>query len=149
MVRRLLLVAALVLGVAAMHSFGHPMAPTGTMTATRSMTATTPMTSMSPMTPMTSTAVTAHASSVTGHQDVGRTADAAHGSRSLPAMDPMDVCLAVLGSWAVALLLLLGVAVLRRPGVLAAARALRLGRVRWPQPPPLSTALVRQSVLRI
>ncbi|PWI43283.1 hypothetical protein [Streptomyces sp. ICBB 8177] len=162
MVRRLLLVAALVLGVAAMHSFGHPMAPMGTMTATAPVASTTsvaPMTSAGAMAsggPMASAATPPKAaaaltSAVTVHQDGGRSADAAHGggSRSVPAMDPMDVCLAVLGSWAVALLLLLGVAALRRPGDPAAAPARRLGRVRWPQPPPPSTALVRQSVLRI
>ncbi|MEU5050872.1 hypothetical protein [Streptomyces sp. NPDC021096] len=64
-------------------------------------------------------------------------------------MDPMSVCLAVLGAgWTVALLLSL--AALRRPaGADAPAGRAWFSRALWPVPPPRHKALARLSVLRV
>ncbi|MFF0742655.1 hypothetical protein ACFYVL_19885 [Streptomyces sp. NPDC004111] len=64
-------------------------------------------------------------------------------------MDPMSVCLAVLGAWGVALL---GAwLVVRRAAATDLVRVVRgaLLRALWPQPPPPRTVLARLSVLRI
>ncbi|WP_171162164.1 hypothetical protein [Streptomyces sp. I05A-00742] len=128
---RLLLLAALLLGIVTMHTLGHPTEhghPTdhGRPTAPAAHTA-----HSSPH------AVTAP---VTEHLT----------PPPRPGMDPMSVCLAVLGAgWTVVLLLAL--AALRRPSGTAGAapRAWHVHAL-WPvPPPPRHKALARLSVLRV
>ncbi|MFJ8232243.1 hypothetical protein ACIQ9E_20105 [Streptomyces sp. NPDC094448] len=65
-------------------------------------------------------------------------------------MDPMQVCLAVLGAFGVALLLLAGAWLRRRAAVPAPARAGRAARApASPRPPPPRIRLAQLSVLRI
>ncbi|MCX5139849.1 MULTISPECIES: DUF6153 family protein [unclassified Streptomyces] len=132
---RLLLFAALLFGIFTMHTVGHPAEHTGPVPSVRM-----------------------------SHPMAGTTADGAHTAADrLPAvaaghghpapahgMDPMSVCLAVLGSWGLALLTTLLVA--RRsaagsPGS-AAARAPRMPRPP-PPPRPRKAVLTGLSVLRI
>ncbi len=122
---RLLLFAALLLGIVTMHTFGHPSAHASSHAS--------------------SDVVSAHDSPPahgTGHhesKDKGK-----HDG----GMDPMSVCLAVLGAagWAAALLLV-ALVVSRRPVITARAW---FSRALWPvPPPPRHKALARLSVLRV
>ncbi|GGR02557.1 hypothetical protein [Streptomyces netropsis] len=139
---RLLLFAALLLGIVTMHTLGHPSehgsgppGPTAAQPAAHAMPA-----------------HAAHA-----RADDGTTATATGPAAGTPrtdppphsGMDPMAVCLAVLAAgWAVALLL--GLAALRRrSGTLTPAARARLLRTLWPIPPPRHKALARLSVLRV
>lgn len=149
---RLLLFAALLLGIVTMHTLGHPSehgsgqpGPTAPRPATHAM----------PAHPMPAHAMPAHAAPVRadGTAPAAMAAPAAGAPRtdSPPhsGMDPMSVCLAVLAAgWAVALLLGLA-AFLRRSGAAAPAIRARLLRTLWPIPPPRHKALARLSVLRV
>ncbi|MGW2597634.1 DUF6153 family protein [Streptomyces klenkii] len=139
---RLLLLSALLLGIVTMHTLGHPTGHAGT-----------------------GHAGSAHAGSEhagTGHKAGTRTAaevhaqqvhspgPTAHDPLSAPGMDPMSVCLAVLGAALLALVLLLVTAALRRPAAALAAARARLLRPLWPiPPPPRHKSLARLSVLRV
>ncbi|MBH1933467.1 hypothetical protein I5Q34_04050 [Streptomyces sp. AV19] len=122
---RLLLFAALLLGIVTMHTLGHPTgghgAPAEPTVQAQPHHATAPPPSPSP----------------------------SHEHR--PALDPMSVCLAVLGAgWTVVLLLALRL--LRRPAgaaVVAAVRARFAHALRPQPPPPRHKALARLSVLRV
>ncbi|GAA0362696.1 DUF6153 family protein [Streptomyces blastmyceticus] len=128
---RLLLFAALLLGIVTMHTLGHPAGHGGSRgTASHAMA---PMTGDPAVAPHTTT--DHRAASVDGES---------HG------MDPMSVCLAVLGSALLALVSLLGVAALRRLApALAVVRARLLAVLRPIPPPPRHKALARLSVLRV
>ncbi|MET9834039.1 hypothetical protein ABZ078_33165 [Streptomyces sp. NPDC006385] len=127
---RLLLFAALVLGIVTMHILGHPAEhgsshmPDGSVVAT--------------------------ASGPTGHarQPMATEESRADDPPPLGGMDPMSVCLAVLSVWTIALLVT--GALSRRPAGRLAALA-RLSPALWPIPPPGShrTLLAQLSVLRI
>lgn len=122
--QRLLLFAALLFGIVVMHTLGHPSGHGEPMGAPTSMT----------MVHDTAT----HAATVHERPD-----SPGHGG-----MDPLNVCLAVLGSFT---LLLLTAAVLR-PLLVAAApgpRARGLSFAQRPNPPPPRTLLSQLSVLRI
>lgn len=123
---RLLLFAALLLGIVTMHTLGHP---DGHAPAHASM-AMTQTAAPGPMTPAGTAA-----------------APAAHSEHG--GMDPMSVCLAVLGAgWTAALLLSL--AALGHPaGALFASVRAWCARALWPRPPPRHKALARLSVLRV
>ncbi|MEV6672747.1 DUF6153 family protein [Streptomyces sp. NPDC051162] len=140
---RLLLCAALLLGIVTMHTLGHPAehgggGGTASQTATASHTSHS-MTAMPAMAPM---AAEGH------HAAPPRTDASVHGESH--GMDPMSVCLAVLGSALLALVLLLGAAALRRAAAaLPAVRARLLLALRPIPPPPRHKALARLSVLRV
>ncbi|GAA2086737.1 hypothetical protein GCM10009801_49300 [Streptomyces albiaxialis] len=126
---RALLLAALLLGIVTMHTLGHPSPDSGT-SAPPSHAA-----------PLSAAPSGEHGG---GHGDSGR-----HDT----GMDPMSVCLAVLGVWSAAVLL--GVAVLlvvrhrRAVDFLAAVRARILLALRPLPPPPTADRLAALSVLRI
>ncbi|MFG3256119.1 DUF6153 family protein [Streptomyces sp. NPDC048172] len=127
-----LLLAALLLGIVTMHTLGHPSPDSGTSA---------PPSHAAPM---------AVEASTTTHHDGGAHGDTG-GHES--GMDPMSVCLAVLGVWSAAALL--GVAVLlvvrHRSAVdfFAAVRARILLALRPLPPPPTADRLAALSVLRI
>ncbi|MEW2575454.1 hypothetical protein [Streptomyces syringium] len=149
---RLLLFAALLLGIVTMHTLGHPSehgsgqpGPAAARPAAHAM----------PAHAMPADAMPAHAAH-TRADDTAPDAVAAPPAgapRTDPpphsGMDPMSVCLAVLAAgWAVALLLGLA-AFRRRSGAAAPAARARLLRTLWPIPPPRHKALARLSVLRV
>ncbi len=197
MVRRLLLFAALLFGIFAMHTLGHPAMPemqgmpgmstaagagaapaTGARTATGATTETgaalaPPAPSSAPVhehrTPpsaprheqRTPPSAPRHAHpappSVTVHSHPAPPSaqDSARGRHPQPAhsMDPLSVCLAVLGAGGAALLAALGLA-LESAGAgavaaLAAPLARQTGAARPVPPPLISLSVARLSVSRI
>lgn len=170
---RLLLFAALLLGIVTMHTLGHPSehgsgqpGPTAARPGAHAMPAHAQPAHAMPaeampahaasVHAMPAEAMPAHAASVRADAmaPAAMTIPAADAPRTDPAphsgMDPMSVCLAVLAAgWAVALLLGLA-AFLRRSGAAAPAARARLLRTLWPlPPPPRHKALARLSVLRV
>ncbi|MFC9246533.1 hypothetical protein ACFT7S_21850 [Streptomyces sp. NPDC057136] len=130
-----LLFVALLFGIATMHTVGHPAEhppPGASATAAhRGHEAPEPVPAASSALPHASPARDA--------------ADAA----PMSGMDPMAVCLAVLSTWAVALLALRLVGP-RRAGPLSGRMAgVRLPRLPRPDPPPRKAVLATLSVLRI
>ncbi|MEV0266085.1 hypothetical protein AB0I49_32755 [Streptomyces sp. NPDC050617] len=136
---RLLLFAALLLGIVTMHTLGHP--------AERA-------------------AGPHHGSVIAGdsagghgnpHMAMGEGGPAADSPAIAPAavpahggMDPMSVCLAVLGVWIIGLLVGLAARDRRAHGAAVAAPRSRLPGALWPiPPPPRRKALARLSVLRV
>lgn len=163
---RLLLFAALLFGIVTMHTLGHPAkehgsghgSGHGSVGTTANTTVTAPLVAGS--TPGTAGLAHEMAPGATGrtHEMAappsGSAATASSPTASSPnssshGMDPMSVCLAVLGAWGIALL---GAwLVVCRAKALDLARVVRgaLLRALWPQPPPPRTVLARLSVLRI
>ncbi|MFZ3570901.1 DUF6153 family protein [Streptomyces sp. BH097] len=129
--QRLLLFAALLLGVVGMHTLGHPSGHGAGRDGAM---------------PMPS----AHVATA-GHGSPHSTAVTVHerpGSPGHGGMDPLNVCLAVLGSFT----LLLLTALVLRPLLAAVApgpRARGLALAQRPNPPPPRRLLSRLSVLRI
>ncbi|GHF32929.1 DUF6153 family protein [Streptomyces morookaense] len=122
---RLLLFAALLLGIVTMHTLGHPAGHGGGHPAPAAM---------------------AHAHhDHDAHPSGPEAHDPVHGG-----MDPLSVCLAVLGTgWAAALLLSLTAFLRGRSAAAAAVRAW-FAPALWPiPPPPRHKALARLSVLRV
>lgn len=122
---RLLLFAALLLGIVTMHTLGHPAEHGGGHAV-----------AMAP--PHSAHAPAAEPAAPHAHDPV-------HGG-----MDPMSVCLAILGTgWAAALLLSLAL-FLRGRSTTAAAVRTWFAPALWPiPPPPRRKALARLSVLRV
>lgn len=127
---RLLLFAALLFGIFTMHTVGHPAEHSGPGPAmpTSSHVMTGPV-----MAPGPAVAVR-------------------HGTPApMPGMDPMSVCVAVLGTWGIALLTLW--LVVRRYAVLrpgpGRGRSPRMPRPPPPPPRPRKAVLTGLSVLRI
>ncbi|MEU2856410.1 hypothetical protein ACFZB6_00185 [Streptomyces syringium] len=144
---RLLLFAALLLGIVTMHTLGHPSEHGSGQPGP---TAARPVTHAMPAHAMPAHAAASQADDIA---PAAMAAPAADAPRTDPpphsGMDPMSVCLAVLAAgWAVALLLGLA-AFLRRSGAAAPATRARLLRTLWPIPPPRHKALARLSVLRV
>ncbi|MFK0131151.1 hypothetical protein ACIQRZ_12395 [Streptomyces rubiginosohelvolus] len=130
---QLMLFAALLFGIVTMHTVGHPAAEHGGSAA---MSAAPASSSASPSSPA---AMGEHPSP---HGSPG--ADA-----PMSGMDPLSVCLAVLGVWGLALVgsWLLGLRADGRPlGTPVGAVLLRALR---PNPPPPISVLASVSVLRI
>nr|WTB30720.1 hypothetical protein OG781_15540 [Streptomyces sp. NBC_00830] len=127
---QLLLFAALLFGIFTMHTVGHPTEHHGR------------------------NAVVTMDSGAHGVHGAGSVAEPSLEQASvLPApagdgMDPMGVCLAVLGTWGVTLLAVWLMALRPADHLLRAAGAPLL-RSLWPLSPPAMTALGRSSVLRI
>ncbi|MEB8342719.1 DUF6153 family protein [Streptomyces endophyticus] len=122
--QRLLLFAALLLGIVGMHTLGHPSGHDAAMPTESAHVA----------------MAAEHGSAATVHE---RPDSPGHSG-----MDPLNVCLAVLGS----LTLLLLTAVVLRPLLVAVApgpRARGLALAQRPNPPPPRRLLSQLSVLRI
>ncbi|MFJ8672839.1 hypothetical protein [Streptomyces sp. NPDC093589] len=159
---RLLLFAALIVGIVTMHTFGHPMAGHGghatlTASASASSSPSAAASAPAPVAPAASGPVSAASGPMGMAHPVSATdsgGQAAHPSADPDggAMDPAAVCLAVLSVWAVALLVLLGAGPPSgglEADRLAALRA-RLARgLRSIPPPPRHKLLARLSVLRV
>ncbi|MFJ6701000.1 hypothetical protein ACIQM4_33795 [Streptomyces sp. NPDC091272] len=144
---RLLLFAALLLGIVTMHTLGHPAGQHGEHgTASPSSVGTTIPIS----TKVTMTAPDApHTTPIdTPHHPAASPTSASTPPSPLPGMDPMSVCLAVLAAWGV---VLFGAGLLAGgpsawtvpPRSSGPASALR------PRPPPRKAVLASLSVLRI
>ncbi|WP_367137208.1 MULTISPECIES: DUF6153 family protein [Streptomyces] len=134
---RLLLLSALLLGIVTMHTLGHPTGHAGTGHAGSEHAS-------------TGHKAGAHAAAEVHAQQVHSPGPTAHDPLSAPGMDPMSVCLAVLGAALLALVLLLVTAALRRPAAALAGARARLLRPLWPiPPPPRHKSLARLSVLRV
>lgn len=134
---QLLLLAALLFGIVTMHTVGHPAEHAPSSSA--SVAAPGTMSGAMPMATSDAMPVAEAAS------------DRAHPSHGAPmsGMDPLYVCLAVLGAWGLALL---GawLSVLRADGrPLGTAVGAGLLRVLRPNPPPPISVLDSVSVLRI
>ncbi|MFV8128096.1 hypothetical protein [Streptomyces syringium] len=159
---RLLLFAALLLGIVTMHTLGHPSehgsgqpGPAAAQPAAHAVPAHAMPAHAMPAHAMPADAMPAHAAHTRAEDTAPAAvaAPAAGAPRTDPpphsGMDPMSVCLAVLAAgWAVALLLGLA-AFRRRSGAAAPAARARLLRTLWPLPPPRHKALARLSVLRV
>ncbi|QDQ11201.1 DUF6153 family protein [Streptomyces spectabilis] len=130
-----LLLVALLFGIVTMHTLGHPQEHGG---------------GSAPADHARMADATARHGE--GHAGAGPAADARTVSPPEPpshdtGMDPMSVCLAVLGS---ALVLALFGAVAARPPLAAPVRLpAGLRAAPWPNPPPPRALLARLSVLRI
>ncbi|MFD4301823.1 hypothetical protein ACFWRY_03810 [Streptomyces albidoflavus] len=147
---RLLLLAALLLGVLTMHTLGHPTGDHGGAHSGAHGAAHGPGTvAAAPAAPAGSGAAEHHspaagiaAEAVTGTPD---------SSDPLPGTDPLSVCLAVLAALTLGLLLRAGGLLGGGAAPGSAARVLLTGRrgAQWPIAPPTRLALARLSVLRI
>ncbi|MFF7727799.1 hypothetical protein [Streptomyces sp. NPDC008001] len=139
---RLLLLSALLLGIVTMHMLGHPTGHAGTGREGAHAQAHHSRTPHAP----TAQAPAPHTSAL----HASASSPVAEDPLTAPGMDPMSVCLAVLGAAFLALVLLLVAAALRRPAAAAAAVRARLLRPLWPiPPPPRHKSLARLSVLRV
>lgn len=163
---RVLLLAALVLGIVTMHTLGHPTSEPAPREPVRvAAVAADPADPGRPAGSAGSQEAAPHRAAAphvmspgaTSHGDSGNPGNpdghSDHGDHGMGmGMDPMSVCLAVLGVWTA--VTLLGAAVVfalrARPHDLLAPRRARILRALWPLPPPsTSTRLARLSVLRI
>ncbi|MEV6651138.1 hypothetical protein [Streptomyces sp. NPDC051219] len=150
--RQLLLLAVLLLGIVTMHTLGHPTQGHSEGTAAHTVSAAPPEhhTAGRSAPPHTAphTALHAAVESAAGRTAPGQTA-AGRAGPELPGtdMDPMSVCLAVLG----ALTLFVLAAGPLRAGPVGALPSVpdQLLRALWPDPPPRKAVLARLSVLRI
>ncbi|RLV08427.1 hypothetical protein CTZ27_06385 [Streptomyces griseocarneus] len=135
---RLLLFCALLLGIVTMHTLGHPTGHGSSHMACPERGAGNCATS-----PHRPAAAGQHTQADAQAHDT----TTAHGENT--GMDPMSVCLAVLGAGLLTIVLLLVAAALRRPET-ARGPAPALLRTLWPiPPPPRHKALARLSVLRV
>ncbi|MCZ4123191.1 hypothetical protein [Streptomyces sp. H39-S7] len=135
MTRRMLLFAALLLGIFAMHTVGHPAG--GVHGDPRPSAAGRPFPPAQHAAPHHGMAMAPAAAVPRSHPPAP-----AHGT------SPLAVCLAVLGTGAVALLVVLGLKGAPLSASVAAARSL-LPRSRRPWPPAPPIPLSRLPVLRI
>ncbi|MEU6109893.1 hypothetical protein ABZ853_15985 [Streptomyces albidoflavus] len=139
---RLLLLAALLLGVLTMHTLGHPTGDHGSAHGAAHGAGTV---AAAPAAPMGSGAAEHHSPAV------GASTGTPDSSDPLPGTDPLSVCLAVLAALTLGLLLRAGGLLWRGASLGSAARVLLTGRrgAQWPIAPPTRLALARLSVLRI
>lgn len=144
---RLLLLAALLLGVLTMHTLGHPTGEHGSAHGSAHGAAHGPGT--------VAAAAEAPEAEPTGAEHhspaVGASTGTPDSSDPLPGTDPLSVCLAVLAALTLGLLLRAGGLLWRGASLGSAARVLLTGRrgAQWPIAPPTRLALARLSVLRI
>ncbi|WP_137232809.1 DUF6153 family protein [Streptomyces sp. BPSDS2] len=130
---RLMLLAALLFGIVTMHTVGHPAQHSAASSAATTSTAAEHMAPAAPV---------ADPSHPSAHGSPGSDAP-------MSGMDPLSVCLAVLGVWGLALVgaWLLGLRADRRP--LGTPVGAGLPRMLRPNPPPPISVLASVSVLRI
>ncbi|MFF8282732.1 hypothetical protein ACF06W_08365 [Streptomyces albus] len=161
---RILLLAALLLGLVTMHTLGHPEPQRTAAPAGHAAAAFHPTTAAGLGTPDHGNAAAPGTAALgdarqegaavqgTAAQNAGH-GDAGHGGQHHgTGMDPTSVCLAVLGVWSAAALLGAFVALIlrRRAPHPWAPRRPRTWRVLWPLPPPSTASRLAQlSVLRI
>ncbi|MCP3817535.1 DUF6153 family protein [Streptomyces sp. A3M-1-3] len=136
--RQVLLFAALLFGIVTMHTLGHPAQEHGPQgPAEHTVSAAAP--------PEHHTGHTSHQTAASADGQTG----AGYAGPALPGMDmdPMAVCLAVLGAFT---LVVLATGLLRtRPAGAHPVGRDPLLRAMWPHPPPRKTVLATLSVLRI
>ncbi|KLJ05067.1 DUF6153 family protein [Streptomyces sp. KE1] len=139
---RLLLLAALLLGVLTMHTLGHPTGDHGSAHGAVHGTGTV---AAAPAAPTGSDAQEHHSPAV------GSPTGTPDSSDPLPGTDPLSVCVAVLAALTLGLLLRAGGLLWRGAALGSAARVLLTGRrgAQWPIAPPTRLTLARLSVLRI
>ncbi|MFI8904632.1 hypothetical protein ACIGV8_03675 [Streptomyces albidoflavus] len=145
---RLLLLAALLLGVLTMHTLGHP---TGDHGSAHGAAAHGPGTvAAAPAGPVAESGAAEHHSPAAG-ATTGALTGTPDSSDPLPGTDPLSVCLAVLAALTLGLLLRAGGLLWRGAARGSAARVPLTGRrgAQWPIAPPTRLALARLSVLRI
>ncbi|MCC3768616.1 DUF6153 family protein [Streptomyces sp. UNOC14_S4] len=136
---RLLLFSALLLGIVTMHTLGHPTGVGHEPCPVRGA----------------GNCATSHDAPAAAEQHAqadewahSTTHSSPHGQNT--GMDPMSVCLAVLGAGLLTIVLLLVTAALHRPGIaLGTLRARLLRALRPIPPPPRHKALAQLSVLRV
>ncbi|MEU5372595.1 hypothetical protein ABZ362_27145 [Streptomyces sp. NPDC005951] len=139
---QLMLFAALLFGIVTMHTVGHPAQHGGSAA----------MSAASPAASASSSASTSSSASASSPAAMGEH-PSPHGSPGADApmsgMDPLSVCLAVLGVWGLALVgsWLLGLRADGRP--LGTPLGAVLLRVLRPNPPPPISVLASVSALRI
>ncbi|QHC15221.1 hypothetical protein GR131_07050 [Streptomyces sp. GF20] len=151
---RLLLLAALLLGVLIMHTLGHPTGDHGGAHSGAHGAAHGPGTvAAAPAAPAGSGAAEHHspAAGIAAGAAVGAVTGTPDSSDPLPGTDPLSVCLAVLAALTLGLLLRAGGLLWGGAAPGSAARVLLTGRrgAQWPIAPPTRLALARLSVLRI
>ncbi|MEU0124440.1 hypothetical protein ABZ114_22615 [Streptomyces albidoflavus] len=139
---RLLLLAALLLGVVTMHTLGHPTGDHGSAHGAVHGAGTV---AAPPAAPTGSGAQEHHSPAV------GSPTGTPDSSDPLPGTDPLSVCLAVLAALTLGLLLRAGGLLWRGADPGSAAGVLLTGRrgAQWPIAPPTRLTLARLSVLRI
>ncbi|MFD3364770.1 hypothetical protein ACFWW5_16905 [Streptomyces albidoflavus] len=147
---RLLLLAALLLGVLTMHTLGHP---TGDHGGAHSGAHGPGTVAAAPAAPAGSGAAEHHspAAGIAAGAAAGAVTGTPDSSDPLPGTDPLSVCLAVLAALTLGLLLRAGGLLGGGAAPGSAARVLLTGRrgAQWPIAPPTRLALARLSVLRI
>lgn len=143
---RLLLLAALLLGVLTMHTLGHPTGEHGSAHGAAHGPGTVAAAAEAPEAPAAERTGAEHHSPA-----VGASTGTPDSSDPLPGTDPLSVCLAVLAALTLGLLLRAGGLLWRGASLGSAARVLLTGRrgAQWPIAPPTRLALARLSVLRI
>ncbi|WJK68411.1 hypothetical protein [Streptomyces albidoflavus] len=151
---RLLLLAALLLGVLTMHTLGHPTGDHGGAHSGAHSAAHGPGTvAAAPAAPAGSGAAEHHspAAGIAAGAVTGAVTGTPDSSDPLPGTDPLSVCLAVLAALTLGLLLRAGGLLGGGAAPGSAARVLLTGRrgAQWPIAPPTRLALARLSVLRI
>ncbi|MFF8700900.1 hypothetical protein ACF067_17765 [Streptomyces albidoflavus] len=151
---RLLLLAALLLGVLTMHTLGHPTGDHGGAHSGAHGAAHGPGTvAAAPAAPAGSGAAEHHspAAGIAAGAAAGAVTGTPGSSDPLPGTDPLSVCLAVLAALTLGLLLRAGGLLWGGAAPGSAARVLLTGRrgAQWPIAPPTRLALARLSVLRI
>ncbi|MGW4920469.1 hypothetical protein ACWEPO_29755 [Streptomyces albidoflavus] len=151
---RLLLLAALLLGVLTMHTLGHPTGDHGGAHSGAHGAAHGPGTvAAAPAAPAGSGAAEHHspAAGIAAGAAAGAVTGTPDSSDPLPGTDPLSVCLAVLAALTLGLLLRAGGLLWGGAAPGSAARVLLTGRrgAQWPIAPPTRLALARLSVLRI
>lgn len=146
---QLALFAALLFGIVTMHTLGHPSGH-GSGTGMGTGTGVTTGSAHFAYAPYAVSGPSALSAAPEAHKAAPPTAAVVADTKMPPmsGMDPLSVCLAVLGGFA--LVLLLAVA-LGRPwaGALRPPALTRLPHALWPNAPPPRTLLARLSVLRI
>ncbi|MEU2311359.1 hypothetical protein [Streptomyces albidoflavus] len=144
---RLLLLAALLLGVLTMHTLGHPTGDHGGAHGAAHGPGTVAAA------PAGSGAAEHHspAAGIAAEAAAGAVTGTPGSSDPLPGTDPLSVCLAVLAALTLGLLLRAGGLLGGGAAPGSAARVLLTGRrgAQWPIAPPTRLALARLSVLRI
>ncbi|MGX1630826.1 hypothetical protein ACWIGL_22965 [Streptomyces albidoflavus] len=151
---RLLLLAALLLGVLTMHTLGHPTGDHGGAHSGAHGAAHGPGTvAAAPAAPAGSGAAEHHspAAGIAAGAAAGAVTGTPDSSDPLPGTDPLSVCLAVLAALTLGLLLRAGGLLGGGAAPGSAARVLLSCRpgAQWPIAPPTRLALARLSVLRI
>lgn len=144
---RLMLLAALLFGIVTMHTVGHPAEHSE---ASSAATTTTAAEHTVPAAPVADPAhPSAHDSPGSGSAHPSSAYDSPGSDAPMSGMDPLSVCLAILGVWGLALVgaWLLGLRADRRP--LGTPVGAGLPRVLRPNPPPPISVLAGGSVLRI